>query len=291
MSESLGQDNPFRAPQPAAAPDAGAPPSGAPQEWSPFEAFSFGWQALTGHPIAIVAFLVGFLIQLPLPLLGMVLQSAFGLSGSRELEPLALGISAATSLLNIPLAAWMALGQMRIVLDLCRGKRPGLGRLFETSRYGSALLGVLILQFGGAFAAFLGALVFAGPGLAALALTDGGAISWVLLVPGILLFVALFIYAAIRLGWWLNALVYAETGPIQCFKLSFERSSGQVGVLILAYLISIAVTIAGLFLGCCPGLFIGLLVTLPFAYALSAVALMYGFLHRSGEIPQALGPR
>jgi hypothetical protein len=51
------------------------------------------------------------------------------------------------------------------------------------------------------------------------------------------------------------------------------------------------VTIAGLFLGLCPGLFIGLLVTLPFAYALSTVASMYGFLHRSGEIPQALGPR
>ncbi len=290
MPDTFDSENPFRPPQPAPESDAAAPRADGPLEWSPFEAFSFAWRALTAQPLVVVAFLVAILVQLPIPTLSFVAQTALGATGDSEYETLGIVLNLMGSVLNIPLAAWMMLGQTRIALDLCRGKRPPLGRLFETSRFVPALLAQLVAQFGGMLIAGAALLVLVGPGAALLAITEGGAVGYLVLIPGVLIFTVLCIYFAVRIAWWFQALVYAETGPIDCFVLAFKQSSGQFGWLFLTYLITFAASIAAFFLGCCPGLFIGLLFTVPFAVGLSMVALMYGFMHRSGELPRLSTP-
>jgi hypothetical protein len=290
MPDTFDSENPFRPPQPAPEAEAAAPRAGRPLEWSPFDAFSFAWRALIAQPTVVVAFLVAILVQAPIPLLTFVVQMALGVTGDEQNEVLGIALNLAGSLLNIPLTAWMMLGQTRIALDLCRGKRPPIGRLFETSRFVPALLAQLVAQFGGMLIAGVALVVLVGPGAAVLAMTDGGAVGFLVLIPGLLIFTVLCIYFAVRVAWWFQALVYAETGPVDCFVLAFKRSSGQFGWLFLTFLIGVATLIAAFFLGCCPGLFVGLLFTVPFARALWMVALMYGFMFRSGETPRLSTP-
>ncbi|MBL8800948.1 MAG: hypothetical protein JNN27_03070 [Planctomycetes bacterium] len=286
MENRAESDDPFRPPQsgPEPQPELRREP-GAPLEWDPLEVYTFAWNALRAHPLTVVAFLLAMIVQ-------------FSVSLAMEIVALALEIDIQTPftsnwytfqgvnyVLALPLAAYVNLGMARFALELCRGRRPGVERMFATEGYLTSLLASLLAQVAVPvlFAVLAGLTV--GPGAALYFATDGDPLSWLVIGVGVLVWLAGVVYGSVRILWWMSAIAYGERDALRAFRVAIERSSGQFWPMLAVLLAMIPLMLIALFLGLCPGLFVGMLATVPAAVALYTTAAMGGFLARSGERP------
>jgi len=290
MTDDPNLDNPFRTPRDAA--EAPPPPTaerGAPRDWEPIQAVTFAWEALRAHPITIVALVLAIAVQMVIPIISGGVQFAVVSQGGRDAQLMSSVISVFFSLLNVPIQIWMTLGIARFCLAVARGSRPEWSSVLDGTNFLAALLTALLFMVVGIPAFGFAAVFLVGPGIAVLAANDGGVLGVLLLAPGALVLVLLAVYVALRLMWWIFVIVDGESSPVQAVKTSFALSKGQVLSLLVYFLLTMAVGIAALFLGMCPGLFVGLLVTVPAAQAIAQIALAHGYLARRGEVAVPLG--
>ena len=160
-SQSAGQSpfeprdvDPYLAPQSGGGADdtSARGESGAPLDWEPFEALRFGFEAVKRHPISILAAFLASLVGSLVGGIGGVVQNLLSQNGDERLVTLGIVIYGVCMVLNIPLAAWMGLGQARYGLALARGERPDLSVLFQ----GDGLLSAIGLQAVYGFVGLLG---------------------------------------------------------------------------------------------------------------------------------------
>lgn len=286
METRAESDDPFRPPQTGADSErqpVPRPAPGAPFEWDPLEVYTFAWNALRAHPLTLVAFLLAMLLQFSVSIVMGIGAVALEIDTTVPFSTNWNVYQAVNFVLALPLAAYTNLGMARYALELCRGERPGIERLFATEGYLTALLGSLIAQFAlPVLAGIFGALTI-GPGVALYFATDGGALSWIAIGVGALVCLGGVVYGGVRILWWTSAVAHGERDAVRAFRVAIERSSGQFWPLLAVALAVIPLFLIAVLLGMCPGLFIGMLATIPGALALYSTALMGGFLARSGE--------
>jgi len=284
METRAESDDPFRPPQSGAEPPAERDfTPGAPLEWDPLQVYTFAWNALRAHPLTLVAFLLALLVQFAASIVTGIAALAAGVDTSVPFTTAWNVHQGVNYVLAIPLAAYVNLGMARFSLELCRGQRPGLERMFATEGYLTSLLGTLFAQVAAPVLYGLFAGLTIGPGAALYFATDGDALSWLVIALGGLVWIAGVVYVSVRILWWMSAIALGERDALRAFRTAIERSAGQFWLIFVVLLFTIPLFLLALMLGLCPGLFVGMLVTFPAAIALYSSALMGGFLARSGE--------
>jgi len=286
METSPASDDPFRPPQSApAAPSEQRRVSGASTEWDPVEVYTLAWNALRAHPLTVLAFLLAGIVQLSVSFVLSVAAFALDIDVQTPLTTTWYTYQFVNYALAAPLAAYTNLGMARFSLELLRGQRPGIERVFSTEGYLTSLLATVLAQFAVPVLYALLAGLTVGPGAALFFATDGGVLSWLLIAVGALVWLCGVAYGSVRILWWMSAIAHGERDALRAFRVAIERSSGQFWPIFAVLLATIPLFLIAVFLGCCPGLFVGLLVTLPAAIALYTTALMAGFLATAGERP------
>lgn len=286
METSPASDDPFRPPQsgPEPQPELRREP-GAPLEWDPLEVYTFAWNALRAHPLTIVAFLLALIVQMAVSIVMSIAAVALDIDVQTPLTTTWYTYQIVNYVLAVPLAAYMNLGMARFALELSRGQRPGIERMFSTEGYLTSLLGTLLAQVAVPVLYALLAGLTVGPGAALFFATDGDVLSWFVIGVGALAWLCGVVYASVRILWWMSAIAHGERDALRAFRTAIERSSGQFWPIFAVLLATIPLFLVAVFLGLCPGLFVGMLATVPAAIALYTTAVMGGFLARSGERP------
>lgn len=286
MENRAESDDPFRPPQstPEPLPERRREP-GAPLEWDPVEVYTFAWNALRAHPLTLVAFLLAMIVQVAVSIAISIVAFVLDIDVQTPFTTTWYTYQIVNYVLAVPLGAYMHLGMARFALELSRGQRPGIERMFATEGYLTALLGTLLAQLALPVLYALLAGLTVGPGAALYFATDGNVLSWFVIGVGALALLCGVIYASVRILWWMSAIAHGERDALRAFRTAIERSAGQFWPIFAVLLATIPLFLIAVFLGLCPGLFIGMLVTVPAAIALYTTALMGGFLARSGERP------
>jgi len=269
--------DPYRAPQSGFAREAsqGGGRAAQPLDWEPFD-------ALRRYPIAILAAFVASLVGSIVGGIGGVAQNFLSMRGDERLVLLGFVIYGVCLLLNIPLAAWMGLGQARYGLALASGERPELSVLFRGEGLLAAIAVQCVYMFGCVLifgVCFLPAIELVweqwpDPGLDALLAAGAGA----------LVFMPVALYFATRVCLANCAIAERGLGAFDAISESWRMTSGQVWPFALFFLLFFALAIvayiAGLLL-CC----VGLLATVPAATMVFYIATGYAYWKRSGVEP------
>jgi len=276
--------DPYRAPQSGSAPEAshgGGGPS-EPRDWEPVEALRFGFEAVKRYPISILAAFVASLVGSIVGGIGGAAQNLLGMNGDQRLAMLGIVVYGVSMLLNIPLAAWMGLGQARYGLALASGERPELSVLFRGDGLMAAIGAQCVYFFGGVLLGgvlFLPAILllkeqWPDPGLEVLLAAGAGA----------LVFTPMVLYFVTRICLANCAIAERGLGAFDAISESWRMTSGQVWPFVLFFLLffvlAIVAYIAGLLL-CC----VGLLATVPAATMVFYIATGYAYWKRSGVEP------
>jgi len=291
-SQSAGQSpfeprdvDPYRAPQSGGGADdtSARGESGAPLDWEPFEALRFGFEAVKRHPISILSAFLASLVGSLVGGIGGVVQNLLSLNGDERLVTFGIVIYGVCMVLNIPLAAWMGLGQARYGLALACGERPELSVLFQ----GDGLLSAIGLQAVYVFVGLLGGgLLF----LPAILLflqqwPDPGFEPLLASAAGLLVFVPVALLFAARLSLANCAIAGRRLGAFEAIADSWRLTAEQLWPFVLFFLLffvlAIVAYLAGLLL-CC----VGILVTVPAAMMIFYVATGYAYYKRSGAEPR-----
>lgn len=277
--------DPYRSPRSETI-DASAIPGakGQPLPWEPLDSYQFAYKQLRAYPMAILFGVVAVLITSVMGMFGGVAQATLGASRDEGLRVLGWVIYGLCVLLNIPIAAWMNVGQARCALAMLRGQRPEFSELFGVrglfSAIGAQLLyGVCLALVGG---------VLLGPGLVVLLNSKGQSpVGPLLLIGGALPLVALVFFLAIKLA--LLNVVAADRAPgvFETLGQSWRLTSGVFWLFVLFLLLMMAtqiVAFVGGLLLCC----VGVLVTVPAGVMLIQLAAADAYLKRTGERPVGL---
>lgn len=275
--------DPYRAPQSGSAPEAshgGGGPS-EPRDWEPVEALRFGFEAVKRYPISILAAFVASLVGSLVGGIGGAAQNLLGMNGDQRLAMLGIVVYGVSLLLNIPLAAWMGLGQARYGLALASGERPELSVLFRGDGLMAAIGAQCVFLGGG----LLGGVLFL-PAIVLFAKQWPNPSVEVLLAagPAVVAFVPMALYFVSRICLANCAIAERGLGAFDAISESWRMTSGQVWPFVLFFLLffvlAIVAYIAGLLL-CC----VGLLATVPAAMMVFYVATGYAYWKRSGVEP------
>lgn len=204
------------------------------------------------------------------------------LSGGDTTTEFNVGTSLLGSLIQFLVSLFLALGMIRIAIDVTRGQDVHVGRLFSFDGYGRYLLsGILV-----AIIIVVGFAIPFLPFLAIAAATDNG--FW--LIPGAILGVLLAIVISLGVSLF-GYFIIDRNAP----KVSGLRESWQVvrphfwpylGLHVLLALINIGLFVAAIVAGLLL-IVIGLIVTIPLAmvlvFGISALALAFAYRTMSGE--------
>ncbi len=283
----FGEVDPYKAPRSetvsSSVPSGGA--DGAPLEWEPVEALRFGFECVKRQPIHILTALLATLIGSALPSIASFAPQYFAATDT-SLVWLGWVIYAAVFLFNIPLQAWMGLGQVRVALALARGERPDLAQLFRAeglfTMIGAQLVWFVAFVIGAAFLLLPGGFLLVRDLQA-----DAAEPNWVgiaLLVGGALVFVPSSLFFSARWCLLLPAIAERSVGVLEAFGISWRLTAGQLWVLVLFGLLVMVLFVVAYILGlllCC----VGVLATIPAATMMLYVALCYAYLRRSGREP------
>ncbi len=153
--------------------------------------------------------------------------------------------SLVVSLLSYLLGAWLALGMIRMFLDIFHGRKPTIGVLFSQAG--------LLLYFLGAVILYI-----------------------LMLLGGLVLFVIPGLFLAIKFYFFSIFIVDKELGPIESLKASWNLTKGHwwnvFGLMFLLVFFNLAGALA---------LGLGLLVTVPVSWM--AMICAYQFMSSSAE--------
>lgn len=170
---------------------------------------------------------------------GFITQSLTGVpsnSGQIAFHPLLIPIKLISGIISMVLAAGLA----RVSLNVCSGEKAKIEDLFSQTRKLGALFGSAILFY---IIVFVGLIA--------------------LVVPGI--------YMAIRCGFFMNAIVDRNLGPIEALKYSYRLTANNTLSLFGLGIMSLLVILAGVL-----ALVVGLLFAIPVVTLV--VPLAYRFL-------------
>jgi uncharacterized membrane protein len=224
-----------------------------PVPFSPIEAVSFGWNAVTKNfsalaapliiavlvfatPSIVLGFARGFVTALLGPHLDPALRSVIAVAGG-----------VLSQIIAIPLQAFIFSGINQFLLRACRGEKPELNVVFSGGRFFLPMLG--------------GQLLYAmGVGLGIV----------LCLIPGVILSCGWFLYQPF--------IVDKGLGPVEALTASWRATAGQRGNIFVYLLLSCAVGLAG-FAALCIG---ALIISVP----VLMIANMYVYLKLIGEEPR-----
>lgn len=276
--------DPYRAPQSGSAPDPshGGGGRAEPRDWEPVEALRFGFDAVKRYPISILAAFVASLVGSLVGGIGGIAQNLLGMNGDQRLVMLGFAVYGVCMLLNIPLAAWMGLGEARFGLALASGERPELSVLFR----GDGLLAAIGVQclyfFGGVM--LVGVLFLPAILLVVQQWPDPGIEALLAAAAGGLVFAPVALYVAARICLANCAIAERRMGAFEAISESWRMTSGQLWPFVLFFLLffvlAIVSYVAGLLL-CC----VGVLVTVPAAMMVFHTATGYAYWKRGGVEP------
>jgi uncharacterized membrane protein len=228
-------------------------PLDGPPIFSPVDAVSFGWTAVTKNfaSVALPIVLAALVAALPAIVLGVIRGFVLGLLGPRLDAGSRMAISAGgqgiTQLIAMPVQAYMLGGINHFALRVCRGERPELNAVFGGGPFFLPMLGGQLLY------------------------TFGAAAGLVLcVVPGVIL----------TCGWlfYQQFIVDKGLGPIEALTASWRATTGQRLNVFVYLLLNMAVIVAG-FAAFCVG---ALLISAP----VIAIANVYLYLKLTGEQPR-----
>lgn len=276
--------DPYRAPQSGFAPETSSSGGnfGAPLDWEPVEALRFGFESVKRYPISILAAFVASLVASIVGGIGSIVQNVLGLNGDERLAVLGAVIYVVCLLLNIPLAAWMGVGQARYALALARGERPELAVIFR----GEGLLAAIGVQCVYVFGAIAVGIVLFFPAILLFKeqWPDPGVEPFVAAGAGLLVFLPIALFFAARMSLANTAIAARGTGTFESMGESWRLTAGQLWpfalFFLLFFVLSIVAYIVGLLL-CC----VGILVTVPAAMMIFYVGTAYAYQKRSGVEP------
>jgi len=221
---------------------AGAP-RGAPMPWTISEVLNVGFAAVRKRPLELIGgfFLINLLAQLPgqLPL---VLSLAGVVS---ETTPVFWVIQVVSLLGSMIVGAYAGVGQLRVALAAARDEEFDFGLFFSGGDRMLPMLGAMMLVYLGGLLGML-----------------------LLIIPGIILL----------LGWGLVGALIADTdvGVMESLRESWEAMQGHKVSLLLFFLVSGLLSIAGL-CACYVGLFVVLpAIVVAFAEVYRRVTGRYG---------------
>jgi hypothetical protein len=231
MSQFPPQEPP--APPPPPPPGGGAPVSGGSQPAEPGAAFTYGWNKFKEHWQAVlVALIVGFVIIVVLGVIGYLIQSALTSTDSCTVRSTGNGLkfsggcgddgpgfftylfaSALFQFLVFLGISVLQLFVIRATLMIMRGEPLEPSKVMSTDRLGNYMLGAIIV----------GILTFVGFVLC--------------ILPGIA--VGIFVL------FWGYFLVDKNMSPIEAITASFNLVKDNFGTVIVFWLLTIVITIAG----------------------------------------------
>jgi hypothetical protein len=154
-------------------------------------------------------------------------------------------------IISLVVGLWLAIGQSRAYLKLVRNEQVTFAEVFLGGRYLLTMLGAVIILFIAAFAmSILGGVVSA-LCLAAIGNQSAGGI--LVFVAGISATAVLCVYLMIRLSLFYYLIIDRDAGVIDSLGRSWQLTRNQAGTILLVYLLTLAITLAG-FLALCVGL-------------------------------------
>ena len=228
------------------------PPGSGPREWNPMDALTYAFNRIKKDPMIAVVLFVSWLPGGLIGGFGGVVQGLTAQSREREVVIAGLVVYVVCALIDIVVSVWIALGVASYALKKCRGQETGFGDVFS----GGPLVNGIVMQILLALAVCVG-LVFC-------------------IVPGV--YLALAWFPAVTL------IVDRRTGPLEALSQTWALTTGQRGNLFILWLLILCLGIAAFVIGALACL-IGLLVTLPVAGAMVALATAYVYLKLNGEQP------
>jgi hypothetical protein len=283
----FGDVDPYKAPrsETVVLSGSGSGAEGAPLEWEPVEALRFGFESLKRQPIHILTALLATVIGSALPSIAGFAPQLFAATDT-SLVWLGWVIYVAGFVINLPLQAWMGLGQARIALALARGERPDLSQLFRAeglmTALGAQLLWLAAFVIGAAFLLLPGGFLLVRDFQADA--SEPNLVGVALLVGGILGYSPCALFFSARFCLLMPAIAERPSGALAAFGISWRLTAGQLWVLVLFGLLVMVLFVVAYILGlllCC----VGVLATIPAATMIFYVALCYAYLRRSGREP------
>jgi hypothetical protein len=246
-------------------------------------AIGFGWRMTWRNFWRIL--LVGIVftaIGLVAGLIAGAGSTVDAITGGEMSTELNLGTSLLGSIIQFLVSIFLALGLIRIAIDVTKGQDVHVGRLFSFDGFGRYLISGIVVTF----VIAIGFLVPFLPFLAIAAATENG----VWLIPGAIIGVFLAIVVSLGISLF-GYFIIDRNAP----NISGLRDSWQVvrphfwpylGLHVLLAIINIGLIIAAIVVGLLL-IVIGLLITIPLAmvliFGISALALAYAYRTMSGQ--------
>ncbi|MCY3001092.1 MAG: hypothetical protein NTV21_04745 [Planctomycetota bacterium] len=264
--------------------DTGAGTSGQPLPWEPLDSYQFAFKQLRAYPMAILFAFVAVMVASVIGGIGGLAQAALGASPDEGLRVLGWVIYGLCVIVNVPIAAWMNVGQARCALAMMRGQRPEFSVLFALRGTLSAIGAQILYSVG----LMLVGGVLLGPGLVVLFNSNGQSPAGpLLLIGGALPFMALAIFLAVKLTLLNVVAADRASGVFETLGRSWQLTTGAFWLFVLFVLLMMATQIVAFIGGlllCC----VGVMVTVPAGVMLIQLATADAYLKRTGERPVGL---
>ena len=277
----VSDPNPYTSPSAVTtASEPGLGSLGPARAWTPIEAIEFGWNAVRQGPMIVLLLVVAGIVTSVPDMIGGAIQGVLMLDQRQEMIVIAISVRLLFMLVGFGLAAWITLGKTRVKIKVCRGGKADFGEIFS----GGALWSVLGAYFLLGLAFAVGLAVTVGPGVVLIAIADREEQGAIAMILGALLFAVPALVIAWRVQFFPFLIVERGADAVQSIKASWRITEGQLFGLFVLWLLTIALVIAALIAGLLACV-VGLIVTLPTALAVLALAQSYIYLKLSGEEP------
>ena len=255
----------------------------APSTFTVGNAIGFGWRMTWRNfwrilLVGIVFTAIGFVTSL----IAGAGSTVDALSGGEMSTEFNVGTSLIGALIQFLVSIFLALGLIRIAIDVTRGQDVHVKRLFSFEGYGRYLLAGIVVSI----IITIGFLIPFLPFLAIAAATESG--GW--LIPGAILGVLVAIVVSLGVSLFGYFIIDRNapniTGLRDSWQIVRPHFWPYLGLHVLLALINISLLIAAIIIGILL-IVVGLLVTIPVAmvlvFGISALALAYAYRTMSGQ--------
>jgi hypothetical protein len=260
------------------APSLGA--TGTARPWAPVEAIEFAWNAIRRGPLIVLLLVVAGIVSSIPDSIGAGIQSLLMLGNRRDLIVVAVVVRILFAIVGLGFNAWITLGKSRVKLGVCRGKEAQFAEIFSGGPFWSILGAYFVI----ALVAVVGLIVCVGPGAALLLIGKRETLGVIAVLLGGLVFAVPATVISWKIQFFPFLIVERGANAIQSIAMSWTLTDGQVFGLFVFWLLIFALVLAALVLGALACL-VGLIVTLPTALTVVALAQTYIYLKLSGEEP------
>jgi len=258
----------------------GSKPLGPALPWSAVEAIEFAWNSIRRGPLVVLMLVIAGIVGSIPDSIGGGIYALLMLGQRRDLLLIAVAVRVVFALVGLGLAAWITLGKSRIKLGVCRGREPQFGEIFSGGPFWSILGAFFVLGL----ALAVGSAICVGPGLALLLSSKREEIGLIVLFLGLLV----LLIPALIIGWKVQffpfLVVDRGANAWESLTLSWRITDGQLFELFVYWLLTLALVVGAVLLGALACL-VGLIVTIPVALAVLALAQTCIYLKLAGEEP------